>query len=98
MKDIIKFIKDRKDDLKEGIVKPSTFDDMFDYVTSHNDTTFLLLRDIVIEKLEEAKPRARGRHETHCCYRKDTARDLSECDCETRNYTKALDDLISSLQ
>ena len=44
------------------------------------------------------KPTARSEHQDYCLYKKDTARDINECDCNFSQYIHAICNITRLLQ
>ena len=54
--------------------------------------------EVLVEVIRKMKPTARSKHQDYCCYKKDTARDVYECDCSFSQYIKAIVDITQILQ
>ena len=56
------------------------------------------VKEELIEEIKNHFPENRKEHLDYCMFRKDSSRDFSECDCEMKQYTLALRDVISILE
>jgi len=61
--------------------------------------------EALVKDIQKMKPTARSKHQDYCCYKKDTARDIVECDCNLSQYigaishiTTLIDNIIKKLK
>ncbi len=72
------------------------------YVDQNNIKSYIAQSRIkeleaLVERVEKMKP-TRNKHQDYCCYKKDTARNMNECDCNFSQYIKAIVDVKNLLK